>query len=69
MILSNDGELPYGLKFTDGLKEAQAKIGKKPAWRGKEVARARWSFKTHSLTIAFEKNFTIIWTVEINLPY
>ena len=62
------GELPYGLKFEMGWKEALALIGKKPAKEDSDLAIERWDFKGHCLFLEFNEKGTKIRTVALQTP-
>lgn len=63
-----DGELPFGLNFHFGRKEAEAKMGKKPSWENQEMTRARWDFKEYCVFLTYGKQPEEIRTVSIQLP-
>ena len=62
------GEMPYGLEFDMGLKEATALIGKKPAKEDSDLAIERWDFKGHCLFLEFNEKGTKIRTVALQTP-
>ena len=61
-------ELPLGLRFDLNRKEAFEKIGQKPARDNKETAKARWDFKNYCLFLTFDKKYSKIRIVAVQLP-
>lgn len=63
-----DDDLPLGLEFGFGLKEVNAKLGKKPAWQDDDMGDARWDFKGYCIFITFNEKFTKIQNLAVQLP-
>jgi hypothetical protein len=62
------GDLPLDLNFDFGRKEVLAKLNKKPSSENKEMAKARWDFDKYCLFLTFDKLYTKIRIVAVQLP-
>jgi len=62
------GPLPLGLSFKLDRKSSQELLGRKPDVMNKDLGKARWDFKEYCVFLTYNKAYTEIGVIAIQLP-
>jgi hypothetical protein len=60
--------LPLGLRFDLSSAEVERRLGGKPAWADRDLAKSRWDLAGYCVFVTFEKQGSGIRSVAVQLP-